>query len=225
MVINHGVTGESMSLTEWKEREKEQRRNDIINVSRKLFADKDFDKVSMEDIAKKAGIGKGTLYLYFKNKESLYFAVVLKGIRIWAEIVSEGVKKDDSGLKRLISYGNANRGFSSEYPDYFRLLYSPTSIKKQFDMDKMTSSEEFQEVRELFKEIMSIGIDSIEKGIDEGEIRSDVDPTEAAVLLSVIYNGKANMGDWAKELLQNKGIDEEKFSKDIGDLFLHMLKK
>ncbi|AUB58728.1 MULTISPECIES: TetR/AcrR family transcriptional regulator [Methanobacterium] len=214
-----------MSLTKWKEREKEQRRNDIIKVSRKLFADKDFDKVSMEDIAKEVGLGKGTLYLYFKNKESLYFAVVLKGIQIWAAIVKEEVKKDYSGLNRLISYGNANRGFSNKYPDYFRLLYSPTSIKKQFDMDKMTSSEEFQEVRELFKEIMSVGIDSIQKGIDEGEIRPDVDPTEAAILLSVIYNGKANMGDWAKELLENRGIDEEKFSKDIGDLFLHMLTK
>lgn len=214
-----------MALTKWKEREKEQRRNDIIKVSRKLFANKDFDKVSMEDIAKEVGLGKGTLYLYFKNKESLYFAVVLKGIRIWAEIVKEEVKEDYSGLNRLISYGNANRRFSNKYPDYFRLLYSPTSIKKQFDMDKMTSSEEFQEVRELFKEIMSVGIDSIQKGIDEGEIRPDVDPTEAAILLSVIYNGKANMGDWAKELLENRGIDEEKFSKDIGDLFLHMLTK
>ncbi|HII84040.1 MAG TPA: TetR/AcrR family transcriptional regulator [Methanobacterium subterraneum] len=214
-----------MSLTKWKEREKEQRRNDIIKVSRKLFADKDFDKVSMEDIAKEVGLGKGTLYLYFKNKESLYFAVVLKGIRIWAEIVKEEVKEDYSGLNRLISYGNANMMFSNKYPDYFRLLYSPTSIKKQFDMGKMTSSEEFQEVRELFKEIMSIGIDSIQKGIDEGEIRPDVDPTEATILLSVIYNGKANMGDWAKELLENKGIDGEKFSKDVDDLFLHMLKK
>ncbi len=44
-------------------------------------------------------------------------------------------------------------------------------------MDKMNSSEEFQEVKELFKEIMFIGIDSIQKGIDEGEIRPDVDPT------------------------------------------------
>ena len=113
--------------------------------------------------------------------------------------------------------------FLTKYPDYFRLLYSPSSIKKQFDMDKMNSSEEFQEVRELFKEIMSIGIDSIQKGIDEGEIRPDVDPVEATILLSVIFNGKVNMGDWSKEILENKGIDEQKFTNDIGDLFLHML--
>ena len=214
-----------MSLAKWKEREREQRQNDIIDAARKLFAAKDFDEVSMNEIAEEVGLGKSTLYLYFKNKESSYFAVVLRGTRIWAEMVKKEVKKGNTGLEKLILYGNANRRFSNEYPDYFRLLYSPTSIKKQFDIDKMTSSGEFQEVRELFKEIMFIGIDSIEKGRDEGEIRSDVDPIEAAILLSVIYNGKVNMGDWAKELLESRGIDEQKFGKDVGDFFLHMLRK
>ncbi|KAF5086858.1 TetR/AcrR family transcriptional regulator [Methanobacterium aggregans] len=214
-----------MSLAKWKEREREQRQNDIINAARKLFADKDFDEVSMNEIAGEVGLGKSTLYLYFKNKEALYFAVCLRGTRIWAEMVKEEVEKGNTGLEKFVLYGNANREFSNRYPDYFRLLYSPTSIKKQFDMDKMTSSEEFQEVRELFKEIMFIGIDSIQKGIDEGEIRPDVDPVEAAILLSVIYNGTVNMGDWAKELLEGREIDGEKFGKDIGDLFLHMLRK
>ncbi len=214
-----------MSLAEWKEKEREQRQNYIIEAARKLLALKGFNEVSMDEIAREVGLGKSTLYLYFKNKESLYFAVVLRGIRIWVEMVKEEVKKGNTGLEKLILYGNVNREFSNKYPDYFRLLYSPTSIKKQFDRDKMNSSEEFREVRELFKEIMSIGIDSIQKGIDEGQIRPDVDPTEAAILLSVIYNGKVNMGDWAKELLENRGIDEQKFAKDIGDLFLHMLMK
>ena len=214
-----------MSLAKWKEREREQRQNDIIDAARKLLAHRDFIEISMEEIAREVGLGKSTLYLYFKNKESLYFAIVLRGIRIWAANVKEEVKKGKTGLEKFRLYGNANRDFSNKYPDYFRLLYSPTSIKKQFDMDKMTSSEEFQEVRELFREIMLIGIDSIQKGIDEGEIRPDVDPTEAAILLSVIYNGKSNMGDWAKELLENRGIDEQKFGNDIGDLFLHILVK
>ena len=214
-----------MSLAKWKEREREQRQNDIIDAARKLLAAKDFNEVSMDEIAREVGLGKSTLYLYFKNKESLYFAVVLRGTRIWAEMVKEKVKKGNTGLEKLILYEKANRGFSNQYPDYFRLLYSPTSIKKQLDMDKMSSSEEFQEVRELFKEIMFIGIDSIQKGIEGGEIRPDVDPVEAAVLLSVIFNGRVNMGDWSKEILESRGIDEQKFTKDTGNLFLHMLMK
>ena len=194
-----------MSLAKWKEREREQRQNDIIDAARKLLAAKDFNEVSMDEIAREVGLGKSTLYLYFKNKESLYFAVVLRGTRIWAEMVKEKVKKGNTGLEKLILYENANREFSNQYPDYFRLLYSPTSIKKQLDMDKLNSSEEFQEVRELFKEIMFIGIDSIQKGIEGGEIRPDVDPVEAAVLLSVIFNGRVNMGDWSKEILESRG--------------------
>jgi len=214
-----------MSLAKWKEREREQRQNDIIDAARKLLIDRDFDEVSMDEIAREVGLGKSTLYLYFKNKESLYFAIVLRGIRIWDKMIKEEVEKGSTGLEKFVAYGNANREFSTKYPDYFRLLYSPSSIKKQFDMDKMNSSEEFHEVRGLFKEIMSVGIDSIQKGIEDGEIRSDIDPVEAAILLSVIFNGKVNMGDWAKEMLENRGINEEKFNSDIGDLFLHMLKK
>lgn len=214
-----------MALAKWKEREREQRQKYIIDAARKLFAEKDFDEVSMDKIANEVGLGKSTLYLYFKNKESLYFAVVLRGIKIWAKMVKEEVNKGNTGLEKLILSGNANKEFSTKYPDCFKMLYSPTSIKNQFDTDKMNLSKEFQEVKKLFNEIIFIAIESIQKGIDEGEIRPDVNPVEAAILLSVINNGTVNMGDWSKEILENKGIDKQKFTADIGDLFLHMLKK
>ena len=154
--------------------------------AKKLFADKDFDEVSMNEIAKEVGLGKGTLYLYFKNKESLYFALVLQGIRIWVKMVKEELKKGNTGLKRLKLFGNTYKEFSDKYHDYLKMLYSPTSIKKQFDMDKMNSSEEYHEVMELFKELVFMWIDSIQTGRDESEIRPDVDPVEASVLLSTV---------------------------------------
>jgi AcrR family transcriptional regulator len=211
-----------MSLGKWKEREKEQRRNDIINAARKFFADKDFNDVSMDEIAEDIGLGKSTLYNYFKNKEALYFAIELRGIQIWIELVKEEIKKGNTGLEKLILYINATREFSKKYPNCLRMLYSPTS-NKQVNKDKLNSSEEFQEVRELFKELMFIAIDSIQTGITDGEIRPDVDPVEATILLSVIINGTVNMGSWSKEILESKGIDEEKFTNTTGDLFLHML--
>ncbi len=212
-----------MSLGKWKEREREQRRNDIINAARILFADRDFDEVSMDEIAEDIGLGKSTLYLYFKNKEALYFAIELRGIQIWVEMVKEEVKKGITGLEKLILYINATKEFSKKYPNCLRMLYSPTNNKKQFDMNKLNSSEEFQEVRGLFKELMFIGIDLIQTAINDGEIRPDVDPVEATVLLSMIINGMVNMGSWSKEILESKGINEKKFTNDTGDLFLNML--
>lgn len=214
-----------MSLAKWKEREKKERQNDIINASRKLINEKDFDEISMDEIAREIGLGKSTLYLYFKNKESLYFAIVLKGIKIWEKMVKKAVNDDKNGLDKLISFKNANKDFSNRYPEYFRLLYSPTSIKKQFDMEKMNNSAEFQEVRKIFKEILSVGIDATQEALDSGDIREGIDPVEAIIFLSIIYNGRVNMGDWSKELLNNRGIDDEMFNNDIGDFFLQILKK
>ena len=211
-----------MSLGKWKEREKEQRRNDIINSARKFYADKDFDEVSMDEIAENIGLGKSTLYNYFKNKEALYFAIQLRGIHIWIEMVKKEVKNGNTGLEKLKLYINATREFSKNYPNCLRMLYSPTS-NKQLDMDKLESSAEFKEVKELFKDLMFIGIESIQTGIDDGEIRTDVDPVEATILLSVIINGTVNMGSWSKEILESKEIDDEKFIKTTGDLFIHML--
>ncbi|BDZ69820.1 helix-turn-helix domain-containing protein [Methanobacterium petrolearium] len=61
-----------MSIRDRREREKEQRRNDIINAAEKLFFAKGYDDVSMNDIATEVELSKATLYLYFDNKEELF---------------------------------------------------------------------------------------------------------------------------------------------------------
>ncbi len=65
-----------VSIKELKEREKEQRREYIIDAAEKLFFSKGYDNVSMNDIADAVGMNKATLYLYFANKESLFFSVI-----------------------------------------------------------------------------------------------------------------------------------------------------
>jgi AcrR family transcriptional regulator len=52
------------------------KRRQIIDGARKVFMARGFDASSMGDIAKEAGVSKGTLYVYFKNKEELFGAIV-----------------------------------------------------------------------------------------------------------------------------------------------------
>jgi AcrR family transcriptional regulator len=52
------------------------KRRQIVEGARKIFLDRGFDAASMGDIAKAAGVSKGTLYVYFKNKEELFGAIV-----------------------------------------------------------------------------------------------------------------------------------------------------
>ena len=61
-----------MGIQERKRREREQRRQQIMNAARKVFSINGFMKTTMEDIAREAELSPGTLYLYFKNKDELY---------------------------------------------------------------------------------------------------------------------------------------------------------
>jgi len=67
-----------VGIQDRKEREKEQRRHQIIAAARRAFHKKGFTKATMKDIANEAELGFGTLYLYFKNKEELYAAISLR---------------------------------------------------------------------------------------------------------------------------------------------------
>ena len=62
-----------------REKEKEQRRKLILDAAQTLFFSKHYDEITIEEIAEKAQLAKGTLYLYFKSKEALYSAVALRG--------------------------------------------------------------------------------------------------------------------------------------------------
>lgn len=59
---------------------REERREQILESAARLFASRRYDEVLMDDIAREAGVAKGTLYSHFADKEELYFAVVFEGI-------------------------------------------------------------------------------------------------------------------------------------------------
>lgn len=58
---------------------KEHKRLSIVRAATDLFVEKDFHHVLMEEVAGRAGVGKGTLYRYFSTKEDLYLAAIFTG--------------------------------------------------------------------------------------------------------------------------------------------------
>lgn len=56
------------------------RRAELIATGRKLFANTSYDALSMDDIARHAGVAKGLIYYYFKNKRGYYLAIVRESV-------------------------------------------------------------------------------------------------------------------------------------------------
>ena len=96
-----------MGIAERKEREKLQRRLDIINAAEEIFFDKGFDNATMDDIAAKAELSKGTLYLYFNSKEELYKEMAIKGQKILYNLFSDAITNEPNGLCRVRGIGKS----------------------------------------------------------------------------------------------------------------------
>ena len=111
-----------------KEREKEFKKNLIGDAAEKLFLNNSFETVTMEDIAKEAEFGKGTLYQYFESKEDILVFVLCRSIadvsmKIEEQIVGEiDVKKSIENLIEIYYL------FLKEYMNLFISF-----VKRQLD--------------------------------------------------------------------------------------------
>ena len=86
--------------------DKEEKRNDIARASIALFCEKGIQQTSMEAIAKSAGVAKGTIYLYFKNKEEIIFAIWDMITQIHQEAYMKNVTDEMSAREKILLYFN-----------------------------------------------------------------------------------------------------------------------
>ncbi|HTR80383.1 MAG TPA: TetR/AcrR family transcriptional regulator [Bacteroidota bacterium] len=168
-----------MGITERKEREKEHRREEIIDAAQKIFFQKGLLVATMDEIAEAAELSKGTLYLYYKSKEDLYLAVMLRGTEVLADIFGKVLSKDHPTLKTIANLGEAYYEFFKEHRNYFRMFY----FFENPQFHKQVSPEMLQSCSGENQKVWKLVIDLIQRGIDEGVIQRDIDPKQAAVIL------------------------------------------
>ena len=94
----------------------------ILEEAARLFSAKRFDEVLMDDIAHQAGVGKGTIYTYFADKEELYFAVVFEGIRRLNEQLQRKANRQPNPEDELRRMVHAIVSFFSQNRFFFRLM-------------------------------------------------------------------------------------------------------
>lgn len=167
-----------MSTAERKEREKAMRSESIVNAAEKLFFSRGFESVTMDDIAREAELAKGTLYLYFRNKEELYFAIVLRGFGILNAMFKEAVSGHGAGLDKAYAIGVAFYDFNRKHPDYFKAFGQMTCERLESIGDDRVA-----EIDRLNGEALDLLAGSIAAGIEDGSIRRDVDPVKTAIFL------------------------------------------
>lgn len=70
-----------------KDEDKQLRRLAILDIAWRLFQDTSYQTITMSQVAERAGLAKGTIYLYFKTKEELFLALQDEQLRAWFDAV------------------------------------------------------------------------------------------------------------------------------------------
>ncbi len=112
-----------MGIAERKEREKLQRRMDIIDAAEKVFFSRGFESATMDEIAGKAELSKGTLYLYFKSKEDLQFAIFMRGSDILMKMMKDDLSSGSKGYQGLLELADSFIRFSRETQGLFQPVH------------------------------------------------------------------------------------------------------
>ena len=111
-----------MGTSERRKRDKERRRNEIVDAAERIFFSKGYEAATVDDIVTESELSKGTIYIYFNSKEDILREVSYRGHRILLEMFKAATSGNKSGLEKVAATGRAYREFHLRHKNYSDIL-------------------------------------------------------------------------------------------------------
>ena len=182
----------------------------ILEEAARLFSTKRFDEVLMDDIAHQAGVGKGTIYTYFADKEELYFAVVFEGIRRLNEQLQRKANRQQDPEKELRRMVHAIVSFFSQNRFFFRLMSQEDG---KSEGGKGENRKRWREERRI--QLFSNRNVVLQNGTEEGVFSVEHPKVETAILRDMVRS----------VMIHAKGLSVEAMVDTIMRIFLQGVRK
>jgi len=202
-----------MSKAERKEREREMRRNEIVDAAEKLFFARGYENVTMDDIARDLEMARATLYLSFKNKEDIYAAVAIRASKVVRRMFQGLNQGGMTGLEKIRFVGSTYYEFYERYTGYY-MAYYHTGM---FDQD---GSPELAELKKMRMGSMAMVVDAVKEGMKDGSIRDDIDPEETALIILNTGNSALNLSPVTRLYMENYRLTQEKLYQHTIDMMI-----
>ncbi len=116
------VIMESKTLSELKQKEKEARRQLILNAAIELFSSQPVTKVSIRDIAKKAEISPALIYRHFDDRDELFVEAFVKQSENMISSFTKNVKDKEKGTLELEKVGEMFVTYLLDHDDFFQMM-------------------------------------------------------------------------------------------------------
>jgi AcrR family transcriptional regulator len=179
-------------------------REKILRSAIDLFAERGFDHVLIDEVAAKAGVGKGSVYRQFSSKEELYTVAVIEGYVDLRNRIAAALENAESMpdavtmiVRQIVSY------FWNRL-DFFELLRNPAKLPPAYE-------SQYRKEREKLARVIS---QVFARGASGGLIRDNLDPQLLVESLLGMIRGIQRFGRGASSLSQEEVI------RTVVDVFL-----
>lgn len=200
-----------MNTTERKNIEKENRRQVILDAAVTVMQSHGLHGLSIDLIAQETNLAKGTIYLYFKNKEEILSILTIRARTLLIKDFQKIEKNKESNIEQLKSILKSNYLFYKKNPLYYDLvsLYEVNN--------RMTETEEMQQSGE---KIMKIVVGIAGKAREEGTLNPKISPVILAMSLWGMAVGMLQLIKVRGAIMKEKlNISE----KDLLNSFIQLL--
>src|SRR3979409_2621194 len=102
-----------------RDEERERRRGEILDAAEALYAKKGWDALTVDQVARRARLSRALVYVYFRDKEDLLFAIGERAMRLLRDRFIAATTGTTRGMDQVDAIGRAYMGYAHEFPHYF----------------------------------------------------------------------------------------------------------
>jgi AcrR family transcriptional regulator len=207
-------------IAERRQEEKDRRRAEIVDAAEDLYREVGWDVVTMDGVARRARLSRALVYVYFKDKSDLHFAIAIRAMELLHQRFNEAAERARTGAEKIQAIGRAYIAYGQEFPHYFdacaRLeLHTPSGTEPTpqellcFEASKLPHE---------------VAIEALRVGQRDGTIRDDIGDLEVtARVLWGFSHGLIQIAMTKAEVLARAGIAVPQLTQQAMDLLMFSL--
>lgn len=195
-------------IAERRGEEKERRRAEILDAAETLYAKTGWDALTVDQVARSARLSRALVYVYFRDKEELLFAIGERAMRVMRDRFVKAAASQVLGLDKVEAIGRSYMSYAYEFPHYFDFC-----SRFQAHSAAVESGPHEDACHVAGDEVKAAVVQAIEAGIRDGSIRPDVgEPKLLATTLWAFTHGIIQLATAKGADLARSGIAVPEFS-------------
>ena len=192
-------------IAERRQEERDRRRGEIVDAAEALYAELGWDAVTMDAVARKARLSRALVYVYFKDKRDLHFALVERALEE-LRVRFEAVAGHGRGLDQCEAIGRAYLAFSRELPHYFDACARFQAHQTEgggLEPNELACAQAGHRVHEVI-------VATLKRGMADGSVRADLgNPYVTSLALWAFTHGVILIAASKGAQIEHEGIRVE----------------